>query len=331
VRITVVTELAGNPDEGMRNWTRDFVRAMAGRDHEVELIQLRGAARLAALRPSAPWRVRRTRPDAVQYVPYSGLTRASLLRLRSLASFVPGAVKGITVLQAADDARDAPAGCAADVALFASDRLRRRHSAIARGAVVVPPVVDAERFRPAPTARDEIRRSLGIGDGRPMVLHVGHLAPSRGLETLGDVAREGNARVTMVASTSTPADAEIDASLRRAGVTVLRRYLPDIERYYQAADVYLFPVEKEHGSVEIPLSVLEAIACGTPVVTTPFGGLPELFPEGDGLVYAEAAGIPAAVRRTLEQGAAGQPELVAALTYEQLAEAVETGWSAQTS
>jgi glycosyltransferase involved in cell wall biosynthesis len=327
----VVTELGGSPDEGMRNWTRDFVRAMSGRDHEVDLVQLRGPARLAALRPTAPWRVRRTHPDAVQYVPYSGLTRAALLRLRSLTSLVPGAVKSIAVLQAAENARDAPPGCTADIALFASDRLRQRHLAIARAAVVVPPVVDAGRFRPAANGRDEIRRSLGIGNARPMVLHVGHLAPSRGLETLGDVAKEGNASVTMVASTSTPADPEIEASLRQAGVTILRKYLPDIERYYQAADVYLFPVEKEYGSVEIPLSVLEAIACGTPVVSTPFGGLPELFREGDGLVYADAARLPAAVRQTLERGAAGDPERVAELTHEQLAEAVEAGWSAGAS
>jgi glycosyltransferase involved in cell wall biosynthesis len=327
----VVTELAGSPDEGMRNWTRDFVRAMTGRGHEVELLQLRGPARAAALGPAALLRVRRTRPDVVQYVPYSGLTRAALLRLRALTSFVPRAVKSIAVLQAADDAREAPAGCAADIALFASERLRRGHAAVAHAAVVVPPVVDAGRFRPAATAPDEIRRALGIGNGRPMVLHVGHLAPSRGLEALGDVAKEGRASVTMVASTSTPADPEIEASLRQAGVTILREYLPNIERYYQAADVYLFPVEKEYGSVEIPLSVLEAIACGTPVVSTPFGGLPELFHEGDGLVYADAAALPAAVRQTLERRATGQPQRVAELTHDQLAEAVEAGWSTRPS
>ena len=44
----MVTELAGSPDEGMRNWTRDFVRAMSGRGHEVELLQLRGDAQRIA-------------------------------------------------------------------------------------------------------------------------------------------------------------------------------------------------------------------------------------------------------------------------------------------
>ena len=154
----------------------------------MELVQLRGAARLAALRPGAPWQIRRARPDAVQYVPYSGLTRAALVRLRSLTSLVPSAVKSIAVLQASDDVRRAPIGCVADIALFSSDRLRRRHSAIARSGVVVPPVVDSQRFCPAETPREEIRLSLGLDAERPMVLHVGHLAPSRGLDALTRLA-----------------------------------------------------------------------------------------------------------------------------------------------
>ena len=322
----MVTELAGKPDEGMRNWTRDFMRAMDGRDHEVELIPLRGPARVAALRPAVPWRVRRTRPDAVQYIPYSGLTRASLVRLRALTSLVPGAVKSIAVLQASDDVRKAPVGCTADVALFSSERLRRRHSAIARSGVVVPPVVDTQRFRPAELPRDEIRRSLALDPDRPMVLHVGHLASSRGLDALADLARCEDWSVTMVASTSTPADPDIRASLENAGVNVVREYLPDIERYYQAADVYVFPVEQEHGSVEIPLSVLEAMACDTPVVSTRFGGLPELFEEGESVAYVDTAGLREAVRRALAGGGSGGARRVAGLTHSGLAHAVDTGW-----
>jgi glycosyltransferase involved in cell wall biosynthesis len=310
----------------MRNWTRDFMHAMGERDHEVELIPLRGPARLAALRPAAPWQIRLTRPDAVQYIPYSGLTRASLVRLRALTSLVPAAVKSIAVLQASDDVRRAPVGCTADVALFSSERLRRRHSAIARSGVVIPPVVDTERFHPAEVPRDEIRGSLGLDADRPMVLHVGHLAPSRGLDALAELARPGEWSVTMVASTSTPVDPEIKASLERAGVNIVRRYIPDIERYYQAADVYVFPVEQEQGSVEIPLSVLEAMACDTPVVATRFGGLPELFEEGDGVAYADASALGDAVRRTLADGGRGGANRVADLTHAALARAVDAGW-----
>ncbi len=329
MRIAVVTELAGQPDEGMKNWTRDFVRAMGEHDHEIELIPLRGPARVAALRPAAPWHVRRTRPDAVQYIPYSGLTRASLIRLRALTSLVPAAVKSIAVLQASDDAQQAPLGCTADVALFSSERLRRRHAAVARSGVVIPPVVDNVRFSPAEVPRDEIRRSLGLDADRPMILHVGHLAASRGLDALADLARPGDWNVTMVASTSTPVDSEIEASLGDAGVNIVRRYLPDIERYYQAADVYVFPVEQEQGSVEIPLSVLEAMACDTPVVSTRFGGLPELFEEGEGVAYSDAAGLREAVNRKIAHRDSGGVKRVAELTYAGLAHAVDAGWSTE--
>jgi glycosyltransferase involved in cell wall biosynthesis len=131
----------------------------------------------------------------------------------------------------------------------------------------------------------------------------------------------------MIASTSTPADPEIEASLQSAGVEIVRRYLPDIERYYQASDAYVFPVENERGSVEVPLSVLEAMACGTPVASTRFGGLPELFDEGQGLAYAaDDGGLPEAIRRALAQERGAGPRLVASLTHAGLGEAVDDGW-----
>src|SRR5262249_9056126 len=55
------------------------------------------------------------------------------------------------------------------------------------------------------------------------------------------------------------------------------RYVPwtpdpgDVVRYYQAADVYLHAARMD----TFPLSVLEAQACGTPVIATAVGGIPE--------------------------------------------------------
>lgn len=37
----------------------------------------------------------------------------------------------------------------------------------------------------------------------------------------------------------------------------------------------------------MPLSVLEAMSCNLPVVTTKFGALPRIFKEGDGLIFVE--------------------------------------------
>jgi len=75
-----------------------------------------------------------------------------------------------------------------------------------------------------------------------------------------------------------------------------------VARYYQAADVYVHPARAD----TFPNTVIEALACGTPVVATAVGGIPEqiksigqpnysldeatgvLVPLGDGEAMAEA-------------------------------------------
>jgi glycosyltransferase involved in cell wall biosynthesis len=69
-------------------------------------------------------------------------------------------------------------------------------------------------------------------------------------------------------------------------VRVIDTYLSKVEEIYQAADVYVFPVQDDGSAIATPMSVLEAMACNLPVITTRFGALPRLFPnEGSGLVY----------------------------------------------
>jgi len=64
--------------------------------------------------------------------------------------------------------------------------------------------------------------------------------------------------------------------------------LENIEKYYQAADCYVFPTIDPKFCVQIPISIVEAMACGLPVVATRFEGLPLFFPEGyPGLTYVD--------------------------------------------
>lgn len=75
-------------------------------------------------------------------------------------------------------------------------------------------------------------------------------------------------------------------------------YEPDprsVASYYQAADVYMHPARAD----TFPLTVLEALACGVPVVATSVGGIPEqvvdgrtglLVPPGDAEALAGAVG-----------------------------------------
>lgn len=56
-------------------------------------------------------------------------------------------------------------------------------------------------------------------------------------------------------------------------------YLKDpvqVAKFYQAADIYLHAAKAE----TFPNAVLEALACGTPVVATAVGGIPEQVEDG---------------------------------------------------
>jgi len=105
-----------------------------------------------------------------------------------------------------------------------------------------------------------------------------------------DPLQRNNNQVIIVSSTSTPEDCPKDVVLQKElemkGIIVMDRYIKKIEEIYQLSDCYVFSVTFEGGCISIPLSVLEAMACNLPVITTKFGELPGLFTERDGFMYA---------------------------------------------
>lgn len=287
-KMLFVTELSGHGDEGMRNWIKMADRALAGRERQAEVVRLEGDPRLSSVLPGTLLRMRKAAPDVLFYVPYSGLTSKALLRHAALRTAAAPRLDVLVVLQSDPVVRGLPHKAAPTLGIFASDRLRGIHREVVRDSCVVPPAVDSERFHPSDDSREAVRSQLGLANDKPMVLHVGHLRRSRGVEPLAELARGGAANVVMVASTATEPEAEVEALLRDAGVLVKREFLPGIERWYQAADVYLFPVTDLQGSIEIPLTVLEAMACGAPVASAPFGGLPSFFASTESLRFAPA-------------------------------------------
>ena len=68
----------------------------------------------------------------------------------------------------------------------------------------------------------------------------------------------------------------------------------DMPRLYNAADLIAIPSLMEASS----LSVLEAMACGKPILTCPVGGIPEVAPEGC-VVYAEPGNVES-IRKQLQ-------------------------------
>ena len=72
--------------------------------------------------------------------------------------------------------------------------------------------------------------------------------------------------------------------LQKEGIIVYDHFIESIEEIYQLSDTYVFPVVDENASIGMPLSILEARACGIPVVSTDYGSVNYFFGDDFGAI-----------------------------------------------
>lgn len=112
---------------------------------------------------------------------------------------------------------------------------------------------------------------------KKIILHVGHLKKKRNIEIF-KFLNDDDFQVVIVGSTITKQDHLLIKELKRKRIIVIDKYLKNIFEIYQISDLYIFPVLDQENAIQIPLSVLEALSCGLPVLSTNFGGLPDIIP-----------------------------------------------------
>jgi len=343
-RVCVVCEVMHQPfDEGIRIFAVQLARALAvsekqkllllsERDSEFDGLAIHGAlSDRWFLGRDLAHRIASFAPEAIVYVPWTSLTARTLIRVRVLRRYAPGCRIAVVALQPrpADLMTRGMARLGRpDVVLVAGPGAQRQAGRLGLPARRIAPGVDLARFHPAaPEQRERLRQRAGVAAGRFVVLHVGHMKESRNLAVIEQLAALEGVTCMVVASTSTLADTALSCRLAAAGALVMSHHEDRIEHAYRLADAYLFPVTSELDAIETPLSVLEAAACDLAIVSTPFGGLPDLL--GGAAVWTgtpagmiEAVRTLAAARATGAAPAASTRTAVAGLTWERLARQV---------
>ncbi len=297
-RVCIISDdLSGVPDEGVKKFTVALAAALRGK-YQVRVISTKGPSKS----PGVSWvptprtflgrdlrsEVALQNPDVIIYASRGSATFFSFLRCRVLKLYCPRAkivllglqTRRHSLLQQKVIRRLKP-----DLVCVQSRANMEYLEGIGCAVDLISSGVDTQTFHPVDSERrKDLRAIYGLAPDIPVVLHVGHLTSGRGIRALAELAARKTRQVVLVASSSTQQEESLGEELREAGVHVLTDYQPHIEHLYQLADCYVFPVESTNNAIEAPLSVLEALACDLPVVTTRFGGLPRLFPLGEGVV-----------------------------------------------
>jgi len=190
------------------------------------------------------------------------------------------------------------------------------HIAPAEKFEVVPLGLELGAYAETPRHQGDFRRDYQIPADAPLIGIVGRLVPIKNhglfLKMAADVLRKmPEARFVIIGDGE--CRAEIEAQAEQLGLqkhVILTGWLQDLKPAYSDMDALVISSDNEG----TPVSLIEALAAGVPVVSTAVGGVPDLLRQGEygrlvpagdadelARVVMEAVGEADAQRETIRQ------------------------------
>lgn len=283
-------ERAPEPWLGPWPWLAPRIRSLADR-HQAELVLLDPALPLGAIGPS----LRR---------PYGVI-------LHGAEVTVPARLPGTRALMARTLNGAALVVSAGRYALTEAERCAGGRLP----SVVIPPGVDAQRFRPLdPARRAEVRSGYGLGPDDVVLATISRLVPRKGMATLIQaVARAAAAlgpagpRLRCVIGGTGRQEAELRQLVASTGAPVTltgRLSAPAVADLYGAADLMAMLCNERWWGLEqegFGIVFLEAAAAGVPQVAGRSGGAHEAVEDGvTGVVLDDPLDVDAAAEALVE-------------------------------
>jgi len=140
--------------------------------------------------------------------------------------------------------------------------------------------VNQDLFKPLD--KNSSKKELGY-EGKFVVLFVGRFIKIKGIDLLLQTAKEINEDIYFYFIGEGPLEKRIrDASCHISNVFFIGRIdNEDLPLYYNGSDILCVPSQYEEGFGRV---ILEAQACGTPVIASNKGGIPEAIGENMGIL-----------------------------------------------
>jgi N-acetyl-alpha-D-glucosaminyl L-malate synthase BshA len=183
------------------------------------------------------------------------------------------------------------------VSTYLRDETYRAFGCVSCDVRVIPNFVNLSEYRPAEPA---VRGSVAP-EGTKVITHVSNFREVKRVKDVvrvfARIRRAMPATLIMVGDGPERVDAEAEA--RELGVGGDVRFLgrlDSVASLLQSSDLFVLPSQTE----SFGLAALEAMACGSPVVATRAGGLPEVVDDGVNGILEPVGSVEAMGRRAVE-------------------------------
>lgn len=289
MRICLLGEYSGDLDEGMRI-ASSYYATLLSKKHQVLTLDLRNVFTRDFWSEIGSFK-----PEVIHYI--HGPTINSFILLKFLSIYCK---KSVSIMSAMRPyftflSRQFIPFFRPDLILTQSQKSDTLFKGKNCKTEFLPSGVDIEKFGlQTQKTKTELRHRYGIGYEKFVILHIGSIKEGRNIKLL-EKLQSGDNQVVIVGAVSPGINENLVHQLENSGCIVWTNYFENIEEIYGFADCYVFPtldISDASGrsvadSIEMPLTVLEAMACNLPVIATKFSALPRAFEEGNGLFFVE--------------------------------------------
>jgi glycosyltransferase involved in cell wall biosynthesis len=180
-------------------------------------------------------------------------------------------------------------------AIIAIDKIcysQATKSGAAKKTFLITNPVDRALFKPNDKYRLKIRNQLKIAEQDTVILFAGRLSRKKQVHLIIEALYRGRQKGLdwkLVIAGEGPLKKDLKEQTKRLKLTAWVHFIGSVSNnqipaIYNSADVVALP-SKDEG---IPMMLLEALACGIPVVATNVGGIPEIIKSNlNGVIIAE--------------------------------------------